>query len=109
LGLAFAGPTDEAVTLTDDLVDDAEATRNPAALCLGLLAEGLVFRDAKPARALAALRRGLTIAQNNGIRMGESHLAAVLCRVEANYATLWRHSIISDWPSRTTTSRATSP
>ena len=85
LGLAFDGPTDEAVTLTDDLVDDAEATRNPAALCLALLAEGLVFRDANPARALAALRRGLTIAQSSGIRMGESHLAAVLCRVEANY------------------------
>jgi predicted ATPase len=85
LALAFRGASDEAVTLADGLVAEAEATRNPAALCLALLAEGFVFRDVDPARALAALRRGLALAQIGGNHISESHLAAVLCRVEANH------------------------
>ena len=85
LPLAFGGPSGEAVTLADGLVAGAEATRNPAALCLALLAEGFVFRDADPARALAALPRGLTLAQSSGNHITESHVAAVLCRVEANH------------------------
>jgi predicted ATPase/class 3 adenylate cyclase len=83
--LAIAGPSDEAMTLADGLVEAAEATRNPMALCFALLADGFAFRDADPARALRALRRGLAIAQDSGNRNSESHLAAVLCRVEASY------------------------
>ena len=67
------------------MVEAAEATHNPVALCMALLADGFTFREADPARALAAMRRGLTLAQDTGNRMAETQLAAVLCRVEAKY------------------------
>ena len=85
LGLAIGGPGDEAISVADGLIEAAEATRNPSALCYALLAYGFAARDAEPADALAALRRGLAIAQDTGNRDSESHLAAVLCRVEAQY------------------------
>ncbi|ORV46774.1 ATP-binding protein [Mycobacterium conspicuum] len=85
LPLAFGVPTDEAVALTDGLVERAEATNNPAALCLALLADGFVFRDVDPARSLTALHQGLMLAQNSGNHFIESQLAAVLCRVEAEH------------------------
>ena len=46
---------------------------------------GIAFRDADPVRALDALRRGLVIAQDSGNRFNESHLAANLARLEAEY------------------------
>ena len=67
------------------LIDAAEATRNPYALSFALLAYGFAFRDADPDRALEALRRGLVIAQDSGNRDNETHLAAILCRLEAEY------------------------
>ena len=85
LALAFGGPSDEAVALTDSLVADAEASRNPVALGMALLAEGFVFRETDPARALAALHRGLPLAQHGGNHLNECHVAAVLCGVEANH------------------------
>ena len=83
--LAIPGTNDEAIALADGLAEAAEATRNPQALCFALLAQGFVFRDADPARALKAMRRGMAIAQETGNKNGESHLAAVLCRVETKY------------------------
>jgi predicted ATPase/class 3 adenylate cyclase len=83
--LTMRGTNDEAIALADGLVEAAEATRNPQAHCFALLAEGFVFRDADPARALAAMRRGMAIAQETGNQNGVSHLAAVLCRVETKY------------------------
>ena len=83
--LTIEGSSDEAITVADGLTDAAEATRNPVALCMALLAYGFAFRDADPARALEAMRRGLAIAQDTGNHNSESHLAAVLCRVEAKY------------------------
>ena len=62
----------------DGLIDAAEATRNPLALSLALLAYGLAFRDADPVRALEALRRGLVIARDSGNRYNESLLANIL-------------------------------
>jgi predicted ATPase len=85
LALSIKGPSDEAMAIAEGMVDDAENTRNPGALSLALLAFGFAFRDTEPIRALAALRRGLAIAQDSGNRSSESHLAAVLCRVEAKY------------------------
>jgi predicted ATPase/class 3 adenylate cyclase len=85
LALSIKGPSDEAVTIAESLVEDAEGTRNPAAISLALLACGFALRDIDPARALGAMRRGLAIAQDSGNRSSESHLAAVLCRVEAKY------------------------
>ncbi|HWY01813.1 MAG TPA: AAA family ATPase [Mycobacterium sp.] len=85
MALTIKGASDEANTVADGLIEAAEATRNPMALCFALLADGFAFRDVDPARALGALRRGLAIAQDTGNRLSESHLAAVLCRVEAKY------------------------
>ena len=85
LALAFAGSRDEAMAAANGLIDAAEATRNPCALSWALLAYGSAFRDADPDRALNALRRGPAIAQDSGNRYTETHLAAVLCRVEAEY------------------------
>ena len=67
------------------LIDAAEATRNPYVLSFALLAYGFAFRDADPDRALDALRRGLVIAQDSGNRANETHLAAVLARLEAEH------------------------
>ena len=82
--LTITGPSDEAIALADGLIEAAEATRNAAAICFALLAFGFTFRDVDPDRALRALRRGLSIAQDSDNRNCESHFAAVLCRVEAN-------------------------
>ena len=67
------------------VVDAAEATRNPYALAFALFAHGFAFRDADPAAALEALRRGLVIARDSGIRGMESHLAGSLSHLEAGY------------------------
>jgi predicted ATPase/class 3 adenylate cyclase len=85
LALTIKGPSDEATAIAESLVDDAEATRNPAVISLALLAFGFALRDTDPARAIGAMRRGLAIAQDSGNRTCESHLAAVLCRVESKY------------------------
>jgi predicted ATPase len=85
MALTIEGPNDEAMVLADGLIETAEATRNPLALCFALLADGFAFRDTDPARALRALRRGLEISHKTGNHSSESHLAAVLCRVEAKH------------------------
>jgi predicted ATPase len=85
LNLSIKGPSDEAAAVAEGLIEAAEATGNPQALCFALLADGFAFRDTDPRRALKALRRGLAIARETGNRSGESHLAAVLCRVEAKH------------------------
>ena len=54
-------------------------------LSFALLACGLAFREAVPGAALEAMRRGLVIAQDSGNRYDESHLAAVLCGLEAEH------------------------
>ncbi|MDT5223573.1 MAG: hypothetical protein QOG19_980, partial [Mycobacterium sp.] len=83
--LTIEGPNDEAIALADGLIEAAEATRNPLAVCFALLADGFAFRDTDPARALAAMRRGLAIGEDTGNRSSVSHMASVMCRVEAKY------------------------
>jgi len=85
LALAAAGSLDEAMAAATGLIDAAEASGNPSALTLALLAYGFVFRVADPLRALAALRRGLMVAQDNGQRSYETHMAANLARLEAEH------------------------
>ncbi|OBI87525.1 ATP-binding protein [Mycobacterium asiaticum] len=85
LALSIQGPSDEAMALSDGLVEAAQATRNPFAICFAALADGFAFRDTDPARAMKVMRRGLSLAQESGNRSAVSHLAAVLCRVEANH------------------------
>ena len=85
VALTFAGSGDAARNTANGLIDAAEATRNPFVLSFALLACGLAFREADPAAALEAMRRGLVIAQNSGNRYDESHLAAALCGLEAEH------------------------
>jgi tetratricopeptide (TPR) repeat protein len=83
--LTAIGSRDEAFTAATRLTEVAEATRNPSALSLALLAYGYAVREADPTRALAAVRRGLVIAQDSGNRGYETHLAATLARLEAEH------------------------
>jgi predicted ATPase len=85
VALTFAGSGDAARTTANGLIDAADAARNPFVLSFALLACGLAFREADPAAALEAMRRGLVIAQDNGNRYDESHLAAALCGLEAEH------------------------
>ena len=85
LSLAIAGSVEEAMVAATGLIDAAEATRNPHVLSYALLAHGFAFRDADHSRALEDMRRGLVIAHDSGNRANESHLAASLCRLEAEY------------------------
>jgi hypothetical protein len=50
-----------------------------------LLAYGLAVHDADPVRSLAALRRGLVIAQDSGNRLVESLIAYTLGGLEAEH------------------------
>jgi predicted ATPase len=83
--LMFSGHGDEARAAATALIDAAEATGNPCVLSFALLAYGWAVRDADPVRSLAALRRGLVIAQDSGNRASESFLAGVLARLEAEH------------------------
>ena len=83
--LTFARAGAEARAAANGLIDAAEATRNPWALSLALYAYGRAFRDADPARARDAVRRGLVIAQDSGNRFTESLLANTVSRLEAEH------------------------
>jgi predicted ATPase len=85
IALVVAGSSDEARAAANGLIDAAEATHNPCMLANALRAHGDAFRDADPAGARAALRRGLVIAQDSGNRANETHLAGILCAVEAEH------------------------
>ena len=83
--LTAAGCGEEARAAANGLIEAAEATHNPCALSLALLAHGRAFHDADPAAALDALRRGLVIARDSGNRYTETMLAALLSRLEAEH------------------------
>ena len=88
VSLTLAGSRDEAMAAANGLIDAAEATHNPFVLSFALYVHDAAFRyarDADPAGALDALRRGLVIAQDSGNRFTESLLAGSLCRLEAVY------------------------
>jgi hypothetical protein len=85
LALTAAGAGEEARAAAYGRIEAAEATHNPFALAAALYAYGYAFRDADPAGALQALRRGLVIAQDTGNRIVESTVATALSRVEAEH------------------------
>jgi tetratricopeptide (TPR) repeat protein len=85
MALTAVGLQDEAIAAATGLIDAAEAVRNPPALSLALLAYSYAFSEADPVRARDAVRRGLVIAQDNGDRLIETHLALSLCRLEAEH------------------------
>lgn len=83
--LALAGAGSEARAVADGLIEVAEATQNPWAIANALYTYGYAYGDADPIRALAALRRGLVIAQACGGRLTESLLATALARLEPEH------------------------
>jgi predicted ATPase len=85
IALTTAGCPDDAMAATDGLIEAAETTGNPYVLSLALLAYGSAFRDADPVRSLAALRRGLVVAQDSGNRFAATSLAFMLCRLETEH------------------------
>jgi predicted ATPase len=85
LGLTLTGSADDAMAAENGLIDAAEATGNPYVLALALHAYGLAVHGADPVRSLAALRRGLVIAQDSGNRAALSGLAANLCPFAAEH------------------------
>jgi tetratricopeptide (TPR) repeat protein len=85
VALTVVGCGEEARAAANGLIDAAEATHNPFVLAFALFADGFAFLDADPAHALEVLRRGLVIAQDSGNRNNETHLAATLSRLEAEY------------------------
>jgi hypothetical protein len=84
MGLTLAGATDEAMVTSERVVTTAYATDNPAVLAYVLLARGMIFRDTDPVAAYDVDRRGLTIAQDSGNRLIESHPAGNLS-IEASH------------------------
>jgi predicted ATPase len=85
IGLSITGSADDAMEAANGLIDAAEATGNPFALSWALVAYGLAVHDADPVRSLAALRRGLVIAQDSGNRFVESTIAYTLGGDEAEH------------------------
>src|SRR6185312_8856775 len=71
LNLTAAGENGEAMAAATGLVEAAETSQNPFAISFALLAYGFAYRDVKPLRAIDALRRGLAIAHDNGVRAME--------------------------------------
>jgi hypothetical protein len=82
--LVVAGSSEQAIVAASDLVEVAEASRNPFALTFALLVYGLAFRHTDQPSALDALRRGLATAQDSANRSNESQLAICLSSVEAD-------------------------
>jgi len=78
IALKFAGADEEALAASEVLLAAADATESPNLAAWVLFAYGTAQRDAAPALAYEALRRGLTIAQDSGSRQTESGIAALL-------------------------------
>jgi predicted ATPase len=83
--LTASGCGEEARAAANGLIEAAEATRNLFALAFALYVHGRAFRDADPAAALEALRRGLVIARDSGNRYIETLLAGTVSGLEAEH------------------------
>jgi hypothetical protein len=79
MALTVSGSHDDAMAAANGLIDAAEATGNPCVLAFALHAYGWAVHHADPVGSLAALRRGLAIAQDSGNRQFLSNLATNLC------------------------------
>jgi hypothetical protein len=85
IGLTITDSYDEAMAAANGLIDAAEATGNPFVLSWALLAYGIAVQRADPVGSLAALRRGLAIAQDSGNRLVESTSAYGAAWLEAEH------------------------
>jgi predicted ATPase len=83
--LTLAGRGEEARAAANGLIDTAEAARNPHKLAFALYVHCYAFRDADPAGALDAARRGLVIARDTGNRYAETLLAGALSGLESEH------------------------
>jgi predicted ATPase/class 3 adenylate cyclase len=82
--LTLAGCGEEARAAANGLIEAAEATHNPYLLAFALFVHGHAFRDADPAAAREAQRRGLVIARDSGNRYTET-LLGTLSGLEAEH------------------------
>jgi predicted ATPase len=87
-GLVHAGSGEEAMGVTNGLIEAAEATANPFMLSFALFAYAYAFSEPDPARALDAAHRGLVIAQGSGNRLNETQLALTVGRLEAEHGDI---------------------
>jgi predicted ATPase len=87
MALTLSGQREEAIALSDGLVDIAESRHNPYSLSQALLAVGLTYRDVDVALALRALDRAVVVARDSGNRFNESHIAVVLSDLESRYGS----------------------
>ncbi len=81
IALKMSGADQEARAASEELLAVAEHTDNPNLAAWALFAYGTAQRDAAPAAAYEALRRGLTIAQDSGSAMTKSSIASILSTV----------------------------
>ena len=63
----------------------ADTTNDPNLIVWALSAYGAAHRDAAPAAAYHALRRGLSIARDNGGRYGEANIAVMLSMLATDH------------------------
>ncbi len=73
MALCTAGAPDEAIAVSADFLEVAEASDNPNVASNALLAYGLARHDADPAESCSAIRRGMQIARDSGNRQLESY------------------------------------
>jgi hypothetical protein len=85
LSLVVAKSDEEAIAASAGLIEAAEATGNPWALSIALLAFGAAVMHVDPIDALQAIRRGQQVAEDSGNRGNGTHLATVVARIEAEY------------------------
>ncbi len=82
MALTIAGRDDDAMAAATGLIEAAEATGNPFAHSMALMAHGFAYRSADPDQAVEVMRQGLIIAHDSGNRFNESHIAANLAQLE---------------------------
>jgi hypothetical protein len=85
IALTFSDRYEEAVAASDGLLTAIDAVENPHMLAYGLAAFGFAHRDADPAAAYDAVRRGMRIAQESGNRRDESIVAVSLSRLAVSH------------------------
>ena len=78
IALTWSGRTEEALSIASGLPDLAENTSNAFTASYALMSYGMACSGHDPLRALEALRRGLTIAEDTGNRTNESYLEMAL-------------------------------
>jgi predicted ATPase len=85
IALTFSDRYEEAIAASDGLLTAIDAVENPHMVAFALAAVGFAHRDADPAAAYDAVRRGMRIAQESGNRRDESIVAISLSRLAVSH------------------------